>query len=157
MDIAASHAASSLFLNRVGRPDLAAITQRLGSGVSTWTKFHDLALVRLMTYAACTATHVLEGTLAPCDLADLVLLVFYDANWNGDPMSTTSVAGWWIELFPHPLQEPAIVLGLLATNVYWRTNRQSINCRIFARYPPGGDTDPDVTRRSIAAQVGYLG
>ena len=98
-DVAASHSASSLFLCRVGRPDLAAATQRLCSGVSRWTTVHDLALIRLMMYAACTSTHVLKGTLAPADVDDLLLLTYSDADWNGDPMTSKSVTGWWIELF----------------------------------------------------------
>eukprot|EP00959_Pyramimonas_sp_CCMP1952_P384698 8062589-Pyramimonas_sp.AAC.1 len=98
-DVAASHSASSLFLCRVGRPDLAAATQRLCSGVSRWTTVHDLALIRVMTYAACTSTHVLKGTLAPADVDDLLLLTYSDADWNGDPMTSKSVTGWWIELF----------------------------------------------------------
>ncbi|CAK0819868.1 unnamed protein product [Prorocentrum cordatum] len=98
-DVAASHSASPLFLCRVGRPDLAAATQRLCSGVSRWTTVHDLALIRLMMYAACTSTHVLKGTLALADVDDLLLLTHSDADWNGDPMTSKSVAGWWIELF----------------------------------------------------------
>ena len=98
-DIAASHAATSLFLDRVGRPDLVAATQRLCSGVSRLTKAHDLALIRLMMYAACTPEKVLSGVLSPSGLLDLLLLTFSDADLNGDPMASKSVAGWLIELF----------------------------------------------------------
>eukprot|EP00974_Lingulodinium_polyedra_P096367 9341904-Lingulodinium_polyedra.AAC.1 len=52
-----------------------------------------------MTYAACTSKYVLKGALAPPDLEDVLLLVYSDADWNGDPETSKSVSGWWIELF----------------------------------------------------------
>ncbi|CAK0891196.1 unnamed protein product [Prorocentrum cordatum] len=97
--IAPSHAASALFLYRVGRPDIAAATQRLCSKVFAWTVVHDKALIRLMLYAACTAKAVLRGALSPSDLATLLLVCYSDADLNGNSETTKSVSGWWVELF----------------------------------------------------------
>ena len=73
--IAPSHAATSLLLYRVGRPDLEAATQRLCAKVGAWTTVHDKALVKLMLYASQTASLTLSGTLAPGDLSDIELKV----------------------------------------------------------------------------------
>ena len=95
----ASHAATSLFTSRVARPDLTVITQRLCSAVSRWTTVHDAALVRLMSYCQFNAEFVLKGTLAPEDFEDVVINPYPDADWNGDPMTTKSTTGFWVELF----------------------------------------------------------
>ena len=50
-------------------------------------------------YAACTSERVLSGVLSPSDLLDLLLLTFSDADLKGDPMTSKSVTGWWIEQF----------------------------------------------------------
>lgn len=50
-------------------------------------------------YAACTITSVLKRAHTPGDLIDLVLLSYSDADLNGDPMTTKSVTGWWVELY----------------------------------------------------------
>ena len=59
-DTCASHAATSLFCSRVGRPDVTTMTQRLCS--------------------------------------DLTLLAYSDADWNGDPATSKSTTGFWLEL-----------------------------------------------------------
>eukprot|EP00959_Pyramimonas_sp_CCMP1952_P094800 1983044-Pyramimonas_sp.AAC.1 len=51
--IAPSHAASAAFLYRVGRPDIAAATQRLCSKVSAWTVVQDKALISHQAHALC--------------------------------------------------------------------------------------------------------
>lgn len=95
----ASYAATVLFVARVARPDLSNATQRFCSAVARWTKIHDAALVRLMSYAQRTADLVVEGTLSPADFADVAIHLYTDADWNGDPATTKSTNGWWCELF----------------------------------------------------------
>ena len=92
-----SHAATSLFASRVGRPDLAVMTQRLCSAVSRWTTVHDSALVRLMAYAHHHSRMALHGSLSPDD--DVVIRSFSDADWSGDPETTKSTTRFWVELF----------------------------------------------------------
>ena len=93
-----SHAATSLFAARVARPDLVVATQQLCSAVSRWNGFHDMALTRLMAYAANNCDYVLNGTLSPEDLEDLEILASPDADWNGDPETTKSTTGLFLEI-----------------------------------------------------------
>ena len=93
-----SHAATSLFAARVGRPDLSVATQRLCSAVCRWNGVHDLALTRLMAYASNNCDFVLKGTLSPEDLDDLEILASPDADWNGDPETTKSTTGFFLEI-----------------------------------------------------------
>ena len=95
----ASYAATSLFTSRVARPDLTVMTQRLCSAVARWTLVHDNALIRLMSYCAHHYDYVLQGTLSPDDLHDVVIRPFPDADWSGDPCTTRSTTGFWLELF----------------------------------------------------------
>ena len=94
----ASYAATSLFVSRVARPELCNITQRLCSAVARWTVVHDAALIRMMSYAAHHADMVLCGQLSPLDLEDLEIVPYSDADWNGDPATTKSTTGVWVEL-----------------------------------------------------------
>ena len=96
--VAPSYAASALFLYRVGRPDIAASTQRLCSKVTYWTTVHDKALIRLMCYAFSTREFVVTGSLSPVDLIDLQLHCYSDADLNGNPETSKSASGWWVEL-----------------------------------------------------------
>ena len=93
-----SHAATSLFAARVARPDLAVSTQRLCSAVSRWKVIHDLALTRLMAYAAANGDLKMHCTLSPEDLKDLNIDSYSDADWNGDPETTRSTTGFHVEL-----------------------------------------------------------
>ena len=97
--MAASHAASALFLYRAGRPDLADAARRLCAKVEAWTTVHDKALTRLMLYAACTQRAVLLGFLAPADAENIVIMSYSDADLNGDAESTRSVSCWRVETF----------------------------------------------------------
>ena len=94
----ASHAATSLFASRVGRPDLSVITQRLCSAVSRWSTVHDSALVRMMAYSHANANLKLHGSLSPQD-DDVVIRAYSDADWSGDPQTSTSTTGLWLELY----------------------------------------------------------
>ena len=92
----ASHVASALFLGRVGRPDISTAVQRLCTMVSKWTVTEDAALIRLMSYVAHNAAVKLTASLSPADLSDLVLNLYTDADWAGDPTTTKSTTefGW---------------------------------------------------------------
>ena len=37
--------------------------------------------------------------MAPGDIDDVVIAAFPDADWNGDPCTTKSTTGFWVELF----------------------------------------------------------
>jgi hypothetical protein len=94
----ASHAATSLFLGRVGRPDLSCAVQRLCSAVARWTVVEDLALTRLIAYLNGHCDFELVSKLSPLDCADLEIMLYTDADWNGDAATTRSTSGMWIEL-----------------------------------------------------------
>jgi len=87
-----------LFASRVARPDITIATQRLCSAFSRWTKIHDAALVRLMSHCFHNFNRVLVGTLGPDDLDDVYIEASPDADWNGDPCTTKSTTGFWVEL-----------------------------------------------------------
>lgn len=95
----ASHAATALFVLRVGRPDVSVATQRLCSAVSKWTTAHDDGLTRLMGYASREQNKVMHGELSPKELEDVVINVFSDADWNGDNETSKSTTGFWVELY----------------------------------------------------------
>ena len=67
--------------------------------MSAWTTVHDKALIKLMLFAACTASAVPKGTLSPEDLLTFVILSYSDADLNGNSETSKSVSGWWVELF----------------------------------------------------------
>ena len=94
----ASHAATCLYLGRVGRPDISVPVQRLCGQVSKWTVIEDQTLIRLISYLACHTDCILYGKLAPCDLFDLTLRLYTDADWNGDATTTRSTSGVCLEL-----------------------------------------------------------
>jgi hypothetical protein len=52
-----------------------------------------------MGYLRHQANLGLIGTLGPDDLADLELRVWTDADWNGNPNTSRSTSGLYIELF----------------------------------------------------------
>ena len=94
----ASYAASGLFASLVARPDLAVAVQRMCSRVTKWTVADDDRLVRFMAYIAQEHDQELVGTLAPDDAKDLAIVVWPDADWNGDPHTTRSTSGLFVEL-----------------------------------------------------------
>ena len=94
----ASYAASGLFASLVARPDLAVAVQRMCSRVTKRTAADDEKLVRFMAYIAQEHDLELAGTLGPEDLDDLELVVWPDADWNGDPHTTRSTSGLFVEL-----------------------------------------------------------
>ena len=58
----------------------------------------DDKLLRFMAYIAQEHDLELIGTLSPDDLEDLQLVVWPDADWNGDPNTTRSTSGLFVEL-----------------------------------------------------------
>ena len=68
------------------------------SRVTKWTVADDDRLVRFMAYIAQEHDLELVGTLAPDDIKDLVIVVWPDADWNGDPHTTRSTSGLFVEL-----------------------------------------------------------
>ena len=93
-----SHVATTLFLGRVGRPDISTAVQRLCSAVSRWTTVEDLALIRLNAYLLHHSEFELVGTLGPDDLDSLEIILYTDADWNGDASTSKSTSGMWVEL-----------------------------------------------------------
>jgi len=51
-----------------------------------------------MAYCYHNSNYVLKGTLSPKDLCDIELVPSPDADWNGDPHTTRSTTGFWLEL-----------------------------------------------------------
>lgn len=94
-----SHAATLLFLARVCRPDLSTIVPRLCSNVTRWTTTDDRRLIRTMSYIESVGDLELFAQLSPEDLLDLVVQVFTDADWAGNPDSTKSTSGLWVRLY----------------------------------------------------------
>ena len=94
----ASYAASGLFASLVARPDIAVAVQRMCSRVTKWTVPDDERLLRFMAYIAQELDLELAGTLSPDDLEDLELVVWPDADWNGDVHTTRSTSGLFVEL-----------------------------------------------------------
>ena len=95
----ASHAATALFISRVGRPDICVATQRLCSAVPKRKTSCDRGLARLMGYARREQNKVLHGELAPGDLNGVVINIYADADWNGDGETSKSTTGFWFELY----------------------------------------------------------
>ena len=76
----------------------------------------DAAMIRMMAYCKWEAGLELKGTLAPDDEEDLTLILWTDADWNGDPSHTRSVSGAHIE-----------VVGMKSGNTFpitWRAGTQ---------------------------------
>ena len=94
----ASYAASALFASLVARPDTSVAVQRMCSRVTKWSVVDDKKLIRFMSYIAQEHDLELVGTLGPDDLDDLELVVWPDADWNGDPETTRSTSGLFVEL-----------------------------------------------------------
>ena len=94
----ASYAASGVFASPVAHSDLAVAVQRMCSRVTKWTVADDEKLIRFMAYIAQEHDLELVGTLGPDDLEDLELVVWPDADWNGDPNTTRSTSGLFVEL-----------------------------------------------------------
>ena len=81
-----------------------------------WTVIEDTALIRLMAYMHCHSDYVLSSTLEPDDLANLILRLFTDADWNGDAATTRSTTGIWLAMdaLPwraYPLAEQRRIVG----------------------------------------------
>jgi len=95
----ASHAATLLFLARVCRPDLSTIVPRLCSNVTRWTTTDDRRLVRTMAYIESAGDLELFAKFSPSDLEEVVIQVFTDADWAGNPDTTKSTSGLWVRLF----------------------------------------------------------
>ena len=113
---ASSYVASALFASLVGRPDLSTAVRRLSTRVTRWTVPDDAAMIRMMAYCKWEAGLELKGTLAPDDEEDLTLILWTDADWNGDPSHTRSVSGAHIE-----------VVGMKSGNTFpitWRAGTQ---------------------------------
>ena len=93
-----SHAATLMFFARVCRPDLSTIVPRLCSNVTSWTVTDDKRLARTMSYIESVGGLELFAQFSPKHLGELVLQVYTDAEWNGNPDTTKSTSGLWIVL-----------------------------------------------------------
>ena len=93
-----SYVASALFASLVGRPDLSTAVRRLSTRVTRWTVPDDAAMTRMMAYCKWEAGLELRGTLSPLDEPNLAIILWTDADWNGDPSHTRSVSGAHIEI-----------------------------------------------------------
>ena len=95
---AASYVASGLYAPLVARPDLCVPIQRLCGRVTRWTVSDDISLIRLMAYIKGHHDYELVGALAAADLDCLELVIWCDADWNGDHATTKSTSGLFVEL-----------------------------------------------------------
>ena len=66
--------------------------------VSRWSITHDKALARVFGCLEKTIDKSLYGALSPEDLDDIQLVLWTDADWNGDPEHTKSTNGLYLEL-----------------------------------------------------------
>jgi hypothetical protein len=98
----APHAASLLmkllYAARMSRPDIITAVTRLASRVTRWSTDEDRRLKRLYDYCNCNRDLTLHGVLSPADRAGLKIIAWPDADHNGDPLSTKSTSGMFIEL-----------------------------------------------------------
>ena len=94
----ASYVATALFATRVCRADITTAVQRLCTQISKWSIGADGALTRLIAYLDAEPDLEMAGTLSPDDVSDLELLVWPDADWNGDANTSKSTGGLFIEL-----------------------------------------------------------
>ena len=82
----------------VCRGDRTVTVQLMASYVTRWTTEDDRAMERLMAYIRAEANLRLLGTLSPADLGDARLIVWPDADWNGDHRTTKGTSGSFLEL-----------------------------------------------------------
>ena len=70
----------------------------MSSWVTKWRASDDLDLIRFMSYIKEFHDLQLTGSLAPEDEDTLVLAVWPDTDWNGDPETTASTSGLYCEI-----------------------------------------------------------
>ena len=68
------------------------------SRVSKWTVVDDDRLVRFMSYIAHEHEHELVGTPGPEDVLAPQRVIWPDADWNGEAITTRSTSGLYAEL-----------------------------------------------------------
>ena len=95
---ASSHLMTILFAVRLRRPYLLVAITRLANKVSAWQLRHDRALRRLFQYIVHHADLELVGCLDARDKESCVLVMSPDADLAGDPETTKSFSGLWIEM-----------------------------------------------------------
>ena len=87
--------AKLLYCARLARPDFMLAINLLSRNLTTWTVFHDRALLRLMSYAHYSANFMLRGYVG----SDLPSLDLYpDADHAGCKKTSRSTSGIWLEI-----------------------------------------------------------
>ena len=94
----ASHLMKLLFAARMSAPWLCVGIQKLASFVSKWTRFHDKALHKLMSFCKHNAALQLTSSLSEADRTTVELHFYPDADLAGDKATTKSTSGLWVEL-----------------------------------------------------------
>ena len=98
----AKHSASllmkPLYGARAVRPDLCVAIQQLSSEVTRWSTECDRRCHRLYQYMAGSVNDVLAGTLSYREGTVYKLALWPDADLNGNPFTSKSTSGGWLEI-----------------------------------------------------------
>ena len=88
----------ALYSCRIAWPQVAVAIQRLAAQVSKWSAECDRRLDRPVDYMASNGNLVLAGSLGEHDLDAIELVLWPDADLNGDEFHTKSTSGCFLEL-----------------------------------------------------------
>ena len=98
----AKHSASllmkPLYGARAVRPDLCVAIQQLASEVTRWSAECDRQCHRLYQYMRGSVSEVLAGSLSFREGTEYRLSLWPDADLNGNPFTSKSTSGGWLEL-----------------------------------------------------------
>lgn len=95
---AASYLMRLMYAARMAFPHIAVGVSRLARRISKWSVDDDRRLHRLMSYVYYHAEDHLTGELASSDIGNLRLVAWPDADLAGDPSTTKSTSGFFLEL-----------------------------------------------------------
>ena len=99
--IFADHAASLvmklMYRVRTSGPHLSTKVARLSPQITKWTRVSDRRLHRIYPYLEQEKNLTLKGSLSTGDIDKVVLIAWPDADLAGDPMSTKSTSGFFLE------------------------------------------------------------
>jgi hypothetical protein len=95
---AASHLMKLLYGGRMACPWLITAINRLASHVTRWSRFHDKALKRLMSFVNSSLHLKLSFVLSSADQHTVEVAFWPDADQAGDKTTTRSTSGMWLAL-----------------------------------------------------------
>jgi hypothetical protein len=95
---AASYIMKIMYGARMAMPQICVAVSRLSSQISRWTADSDRKLLRVYNYLYSNTDKVLTGSLSTEDSGVIRLIAWPDADLNGDPSSSRSTDGFFVEL-----------------------------------------------------------